>query len=81
VRILERKGFVDHKAYGKTHEYFPVIPKEKYIRFYLNKMMIGYFDGSIVKLMSFYAKENNIGIIELDEIIKLLKGLKKATIK
>jgi len=44
-------------------------------------MMIGYFDGSIVKLMSFYAKENNIGIIELDEIIKLLKGLKKATIK
>ena len=22
VRILEKKGFVTHKAYGKTHEYF-----------------------------------------------------------
>ncbi len=38
VRILETKGFVDHKAYGKTHEYFPLIAKEKYTRFYLNNM-------------------------------------------
>ena len=35
VRILETKGFVDHKAYGKTHEYFPKITKEKYTKFYL----------------------------------------------
>ena len=30
IRILEQKGFVEHKAYGKTHEYFPAISKEKY---------------------------------------------------
>jgi predicted transcriptional regulator len=24
VRILEKKGFVAHKAYGKTYEYFPI---------------------------------------------------------
>src|ERR1035438_6503794 len=30
VRILEKKGFVSHKAYGNTHEYFPLISKEKY---------------------------------------------------
>jgi BlaI family transcriptional regulator, penicillinase repressor len=32
VRILETKGFVNHKAYGKTHEYFPTITKEKYTK-------------------------------------------------
>jgi predicted transcriptional regulator len=30
VRILEKKGFVNHKAYGKTHEYFPIVTKEDY---------------------------------------------------
>src|SRR5690625_6243867 len=30
VRILEKKGFVDHKAYGRTHEYFSLVSKEKY---------------------------------------------------
>ena len=25
VRILEKKGFLNHKAYGRTFEYFPLI--------------------------------------------------------
>ena len=29
VRILQDKGFVDHKAYGRTHEYFPVVSKKR----------------------------------------------------
>ena len=32
VRILEKKGFVAHKAYGKTHEYYPVVSKDDYAR-------------------------------------------------
>jgi len=36
VRILEKKGFVDHKVYGNTHEYFPLISKVKYTREYFN---------------------------------------------
>ena len=30
VRILQDKGFVNHKAYGRTHEYYPVISKSEY---------------------------------------------------
>lgn len=30
VRILQEKGFVSHKAYGRTHEYFPIISKSDY---------------------------------------------------
>jgi predicted transcriptional regulator len=28
IRILEKKGFVGHKAFGKTHRYFPLVEKK-----------------------------------------------------
>jgi len=70
IRILETKGFVGHKAYGKTHEYYPLIAKEKYTRFYLNTMLKGYFGGSFHNLVSFFAKENNLSAKELEELLK-----------
>ena len=76
VRILEAKGFVGHKAYGKTHEYYPVIAKEKYKKFYLNTMIRGYFDGSFNNLVSFFAKENKLTAQELDELLKQIKESK-----
>lgn len=77
VRILETKGFVDHKAYGKTHEYFPIVAKEKYTRFYLNNMMKGHFEGSLHKLVSFFANENELTVSEIDNLVKHLKEIKK----
>jgi BlaI family transcriptional regulator, penicillinase repressor len=76
VRILEKKGFIGYKAYGKTHEYFPLIPKEKYTRFYLNNMVKGYFDGSVQNLVSFFAKENKLNVQDIDELMKQLEELK-----
>ena len=73
VRILETKGFVGHKAYGKTHEYFPLITKEKYTRFYLNNMIRGYFNGSFQNLVSFFAKENKMSAQDMDKLLKELK--------
>ena len=76
VRILETKGFVDHKAYGKTHEYFPVITKEKYTKFYLNNLIKGYFNGSFQNLVSFFAKENKMDIHDLEKLLEELKNHK-----
>ena len=73
VRILESKGFVDHKAYGKTHEYFPLITKEKYTKFYLNNMIKGYFNGSFPNLVSFFAKENKLDVQDLEKLLEELK--------
>lgn len=77
VRILETKGFVDHKAVGKTHEYFPKITREQYRRFYLENMVNGYFDGSFVSLVSFFAKDNHLKASELDELRKQINEIKK----
>lgn len=76
VRILEKKGFVGYKAFGKTHEYFPLIGKEKYTRFYLNNMVKGYFDGSFQNLVSFFAKENKMDVQDIDQLMKELEHLK-----
>src|SRR5690349_15004087 len=70
VRILETKGFVDHKAFGKTHEYFPVISKEKYTRFYLNNMIRGYFNGSFQNLVSFFARDNKLDAADVEKLLK-----------
>ncbi|HEY0744275.1 MAG TPA: BlaI/MecI/CopY family transcriptional regulator [Chryseosolibacter sp.] len=74
IRILETKGFVDHKAYGKTHEYFPIISREKYTKFYLNNMITGYFNGSFNNLVSFFAKENKLNANDLEKLLKEIKN-------
>ena len=74
VRILETKGFIDHKAYGKTHEYFAIISKEKYTKFYLNNLIKGYFNGSFNNLVSFFAKENKLDAKDMQKLIDELKN-------
>lgn len=76
VRILENKGFIDHKAYGKTHEYFPTIAKERYTKFYLNNMIKGHFNGSFHNLVSFFAKENKLDAKDLEKLLEELKQQK-----
>jgi BlaI family transcriptional regulator, penicillinase repressor len=76
VRILETKGFIDHKAYGKTHEYFPIISKQKYTKFYLNNLIKGYFNGSFQNLVSFFAKENKLNSKEIEKLLEELKNTK-----
>lgn len=76
VRILETKGFVNHKAYGKTHEYFPAITKEKYTKFYLNNMIKGYFNGSFQNLVSFFAKENKMDANDLEKLLNEIRNQK-----
>lgn len=71
VRILEQKGFIAHKAYGRTHEYFPLVNKEDYSREYLNNFTRNYFSNSYKALASFFANSENLSIKELEEI-KLL---------
>jgi predicted transcriptional regulator len=73
IRILEQKGFVDHKAFGKTYQYFPIVEKDDYSQFYLNNFLTGYFSGSFERLVSFFAKENDLGVSEMDELMKHVK--------
>lgn len=76
IRILEQKGFVDHKAYGKSHEYFPIVSKEQYRTFATEKLMEGYFENSVETMFSFFVKKKKIDLSEADEILKMIQDLK-----
>ena len=74
VRILQDKGFVDHKAYGRTHEYFPTVSKNEYSKSHLSNFVNDYFSNSFGKMVSFFAKEKGITVKEMEEIMKLMEG-------
>jgi len=69
VRILEKKGFVDHKSYGNVHLYFPVVSREEYSRHQLFGLLEGYFDNSFPAMASFFAREKDLSLAEMEELI------------
>ncbi len=77
VRILERKGFVTHKAYGKTHEYRPLISKEDYAQQNINGLIKKYFANSPKQLVSFLVQQNDLDLAELNKLLQSLSKSKK----
>ncbi|MBU0697373.1 MAG: BlaI/MecI/CopY family transcriptional regulator [Bacteroidetes bacterium] len=76
IRILETKGFINHTAFGKSHQYHPAISKEEYKSFATDKLMNGYFENSVESMFSFFVKKQKIDLAEADEIMKLIEKLK-----
>lgn len=77
IRVLEGKGFIDHKAIGNTYIYFPVIKEADYKKFALDKVMNNYFENSYESLVSFLVKDKIMSDGELTELIRLAEKLKK----
>jgi predicted transcriptional regulator len=72
VRILEKKGFVDHKAYGKTHEYYPLVTKDAYTKLFMRNFVRKYFSDSYPEMVSFFAKDRKLSVSEMEEIKKMI---------
>ncbi|MGB3848805.1 MAG: BlaI/MecI/CopY family transcriptional regulator [Tunicatimonas sp.] len=73
VRILEKKGFVSYQAYGKTHEYYPLVAKKDYSHFFLKSFIGSYFGGSFSRLVSFFAKENDMDIHDFERLMRYVE--------
>lgn len=73
IRILEKKGFVDHEAFGKTHQYFPVISKEHYTKGFLSSFVKKYFSNSYQQMVSFFSKEEDLSLKDMEEINKIIQ--------
>ena len=69
VRILEKKGYIDHKSYGNVHLYFPLVSREDYSRSQLFGLLEGYFDNSFPAMASFFAREKDMSLAELEELL------------
>ena len=73
IRILEKKGFVGHNAYGKTHEYYPLITKRDYTRLFMKGFIKNYFSNSFQEMVSFFAKEDKMNISDFEKLMQEVK--------
>jgi len=74
IRILEKKGFVDHEPFGKGYLYFPTIGKKEYTRKFVGNVLTNYFNGSVKELVSFFAKEEKLNINDVQDLLDELKN-------
>lgn len=72
IRILEEKGVVSHTAYGKSHQYYPVVSMEAYRSMFMEETMQKYFDNSFSNLVNFFVKDNHVSEKELEEIMSII---------
>jgi predicted transcriptional regulator len=77
IRILEKKGFVGHEAFGKSHRYHTLVTMEDYRSARFTELMSGYFNDSMKQVLSHFSSTRKMNIKEADEMIRMLEELKK----
>ena len=81
VRILEKKGFVGHRSFGKTHQYFPIVSQSQYLSNSLNRLSHDYFQNSYANIVNFFAEEGKLKQKDIEEISELIETLKQKKVK
>jgi predicted transcriptional regulator len=70
LRVLEKKGYVGHKAYGNVYLYHPLISRNEYSKSQLFGLMEGYFNNSFPAMASFFAREQDLSMKELEGLLE-----------
>ena len=77
VRVLVQKEIVGFTAYGKTHQYHPLISKDEYSKGQLSRLVKDYYDNSLAQVVNFFSESKKLDEKQLDEAMKMLEELKK----
>lgn len=73
IKVLEKKGYVAHKTFGKTNVYYPIISKKDYGQYIIKDAFSGLFNGSLNQMVSYFVKNKKTGINELEELKQMLE--------
>jgi BlaI family transcriptional regulator, penicillinase repressor len=73
IRILEKKGYVGHKDYGKVFVYYPVVMKNEYSGTQLFGLLYDYFNNSFPAMVSYFAREKDLSINDLEQMMEETK--------
>ena len=79
LKILQDKGFVGATLVGRNHEYYALVSKEEYSKSSVKSLVKGYFDGSFSNMVSFFVKEKNLSVEELEKLLQQIKKQKNTT--
>ena len=73
IRVLENKGIVGHEANGNTHTYYPILSKKEYSKKQLFSLMKNYFDNSFPQMATFFAREKDLSMQDLEQLLEEAK--------
>ena len=73
IKILIDKGIVGYESFGKSNRYYPLVKKDEYSKKTMKQFVKKYFEGSYTSMFSFFAKEKDISIDELEAILNEMK--------
>lgn len=73
LSILESKEFVQHRSEGRANVYYSLVSKDEYSKKQLFGFVKNYFDGSFSSMVSFFAKETNLSVEEVDMLMEETK--------
>jgi BlaI family penicillinase repressor len=80
IKVLEKKGYVSHKVYGKTYVYYPIVSQKDYTKYLLKDSYKSFFNNSLNQAVSFFVKQNKTSLSELEELKNYIEEeIKKKT--
>ena len=82
-RILEAKGYVEHRRQdgtGRTFVYSPLLTRERYVTCVLRDVKETMFGSSVKKMLSFFVQHEDISNEELQEILELIDDTNDQTL-
>jgi len=72
LKRMTDKGFINYKLYGKSREYFPLVKKSDYFSKHVNGLIKNFFNDSASQFASFFTRETNLSVNELEELKNLI---------
>jgi len=70
---LTKRGFIKTEKDGKILKYFPLVPKEKYIKFETDDFMKRFHENSFVSLINTLYDNKTLKDSDFDKLIELLE--------
>lgn len=71
-RMVDKK-YIGFNKYGRDKEYFPILQKNEYFSVQLKEMVSNFFNNSTSQFASFFAKNSDFSLEELEELEELVK--------
>lgn len=83
LKILEAKGYVEHRRLdgtGRTFVFSPLLTRERYVTCVLRDVKDTMFGSSVKKMLSFFVQNEDISDEELREILELINDANDQTL-
>ena len=74
VRGLEEKGYLAHKAYGNSYQYYATVSRDDFRTGTQKGVISKYFNNSFLNAVSSLVREENSSVDELKELIRQVEN-------